>query len=649
MKITIEEFIKSPVELVNKISNKKLTEFIMLFADNYYNNTNPNIDISDEVFDKLVEILKIRDPKSKYFTSIGAPIINDKVKLPFPMFSLNKVKPDNIDKWVVNHKGPYSLSDKLDGMSAMLYNGHLYKRGQGLDGQDIGYLLKHINIGNVNLDDIRDVAIRGELIISKENFKVINKEGVFKNARNAISGIVNCKNPNKEIIKYVDFVAYNVVSPIIKQEDQYLYLESKGFNVVNYCNVDNINVDGLVELTNKRKNEGKYEIDGIVIIDNVMSYDIRSGNKESVNQNPSYSVAFKFLNEDNIIECVVENVEWNISRYNYLKPKVKITPVYLMGSVINYATAHNAKFIVDNKIGKGSIINITKSGEIIPKIISVVKGSNPEMPTVKYHWNKNNVDIIIDNETDDKQKQKLLFELKSNNIKFFNQKAADKLVDNGIYDICSIIGEDQLIIRLFGKVMGAKMIKSLKDNLMLSGIEELMVGSGIFGRGIGIKKLMLANKIDIRDWDEKRLIEIKGLGKENVKLLVDGKESFIKYYLALKNKCELNGIKIAELIKESNNENISEDNKDNINDSNISESINKQKLLNMKIVFTGFRNKELENEIIKNGGLIVNSVSGKTNILIVDKLESNSSKINKAKQLKVDIVTEEQFRKKYLE
>ena len=644
MKITIEEFIKSPVELVNKISNKKLTEFIMLFADNYYNNTNPNIDISDEVFDKLVEILKIRDPKSKYFTSIGAPIINDKVKLPFPMFSLNKVKPDNIDKWVVNHKGPYSLSDKLDGMSAMLYNGHLYKRGQGLDGQDIGYLLKHINIGDVNLDDIRDVAIRGELIISKENFKVINKEGVFKNARNAISGIVNCKNPNKEIIKYVDFVAYNVVSPIIKQEDQYSYLESKGFNVVNYCNVDNINVDGLVELTNKRKNEGKYEIDGIVIIDNVMSYDIRSGNKESVNQNPSYSVAFKFLNEDNIIECVVENVEWNISRYNYLKPKVKISPVYLMGSVINYATAHNAKFIVDNKIGKGSIINITKSGEIIPKIISVVKGSNPEMPDVKYHWNKNNVDIIIDNETDDKQKQKLLFELKSNNIKFFNQKAADKLVDNGIYDICSIIGEDQLIIRLFGKVMGAKMIKSLKDNLMLSGIEELMVGSGIFGRGIGIKKLMLANKIDIRNWDEKRLIEIKGLGKENVKLLVDGKEMFIKYYSALKNKCELNGIKIAELNKDCNNENISEDNKDNINDCD-----NKQKLLNMKIVFTGFRNKELENEIIKNGGLIVNSVSGKTNILIVDKLESNSSKIIKAKQLKVDIVTEEQFRKKYLE
>ena len=193
------------------------------------------------------------------------------------------------------------------------------------------------------------------------------------------------------------------------------------------------------------------------------------------------------------------------------------------------------------------------------------------------------------------------------------------------------------------------MIKSLKDNLELSGIEELMVGSGIFGRGIGIKKLMLANKIDIRDWDERRLIDIKGLGKENVKLLVSGKEMFIKYYLELKNKCELNGIKIVELNKDCI-ENISEVNsKDNIDCDNINESDKKKKLANMKIVFTGFRNKKLENEIIKNGGLIVNSVSGKTNILIVDKLESNSSKINKAKQLKVEIITEEQFKKKYLE
>ena len=132
-------------------------------------------------------------------------------------------------------------------------------------------------------------------------------------------------------------------------------------------------------------------------------------------------------------------------------------------------------------------------------------------------------------------------------------------------------------------------------------------------------------------------------------MLIDGKEIFIKYYLALKNKCELNGIKIAELNKDCNDENISEINsKDNIDCDNI-ESNKKQKLANMKIVFTGFRNKELENEIIKNGGLIVNNVSGKTNILIVDNLESNSSKIIKAKQLKVDIVTEEQFRKKYLE
>ena len=148
-RVNINTFIKNPIGYANKITTKKLTEFIMLLADNYYNSTNPNLDIDDNVFDELVEVLKQRDPNSKYFTTIGAPINNDKVNLPFPMFSLNKVKPDSITQWIKTHNGPYSLSDKLDGMSAMLYNGHLYKRGQGLDGQDIGYLLNYINIGSL--------------------------------------------------------------------------------------------------------------------------------------------------------------------------------------------------------------------------------------------------------------------------------------------------------------------------------------------------------------------------------------------------------------------------------------------------------------------------------------------------------------------
>lgn len=96
-------------------------------------------------------------------------------------------------------------------------------------------------------------------------------------------------------------------------------------------------------------------------------------------------------------------------------------------------------------------------------------------------------------------------------------------------------------------------------------------------------------------------------------------------------------------------ENISEVNsKDNIECDNI-ESNKKQKLANMKIVFTGFRSKELEDEIIKNGGLVVNNINSRTNILIVNRLVPKSGKMIKADQLNIKIVTREQFRKKYLE
>lgn len=634
--ITIEKFVKYPMEYVSKITNKKLTEFIMLFADNYYNNTNPNIDIDDNTFDKLVDILKERDPKSKYFTTIGAPIINDKVELPFPMFSLNKVKPDTMRRWIETHNGHYSLSDKLDGMSAMLFNNHLYKRGQGIDGQDIGYLLKHINIGkvDVNSDKLKDVAVRGELIISKSNFEKINKNNIFKNARNAISGIVNCKNPDKELCKNVDFVAYNVVSPIMKQEEQYEFLKNNGFNVVFNKQCKNLNVEELMTLTNERKEKGIYEIDGIVIVDNVKSYEIRKNDDEDTKRNPSYSVAFKFLNEDNVVEVRVEDVEWNVSRYNYLKPKVKITSTQLMGSVINYATAHNAKFIVDNNIGVGSIIKITKSGEVIPKIIEVIKGTKAKMPDCKYHWNKSNVDIIIDEENDDNKVQQLLFELKVNKIKFFNEKAAEKLINSNINNLIELIGSDEKVISIFGDVMGVKMMNSLKENIMKSSIEDIMAGSGKFDRGLGVKKFKLVNdELFIDDWTNESLINIKGIGDENVKLLMDGKEEFKIYYKDLKKKCNDNGIKIVEYEKKIKSKNVSNG-----------------KMTNKKIVLTGFRDSDIEKFVNDNGGSCVSSVSKNTDIVIIKEMNdkyTSSSKYVKAKELGIKTMTRDEFVKEF--
>lgn len=657
MSIDIKEFIKNPIDNLTKLSNKKLEDFIKIFADNYYNGDNEDLIIDDDLFDKMVETLKKKNPNAKYFNSIGAPIKNDKVKLPFPMFSLNKVKPDTMNIWINSHKGPYSLSDKLDGMSAMLYNHHLYKRGQGLDGQDIGYLLKYINIGKVDFDKIKDVAIRGELIFSKKDFEMINHNNIFKNARNAVSGVVNQKNPNINLCKFIHFVCYNVVYPIMKQEDQYKFLKDNGFNVVYNKQVNNLTVDDLKELTYERKKESDYEIDGIVIVDNPISFNIRKNNLEDVNRNPSYSVAFKFLHQENIINAEVEYIDWNISRYNLLKPRIKIKTVNLMGSDINFITGHNAKFIIDNNIGKGSIIQITKSGEVIPKVINVIKSSKPNLPDYNYKWNDTKVDLIAINDNDDMKKQIFLHEVETNKIKFISEKTIEKLIKLGINNMTELIGEEQLMIDNFGNVMGPKIMNSLKSNLENTSLEQLMSGSGMFNIGLGVKKFKLINsKLNIMDWTKDKLLNINGIGEENANNALNNKDKFINYYNQLKDKCKKFNIKLVDLIdekyiiKNNNNEDvIIKENKNN-EDSNIKE--NENKIFNKKIVvMTGFRDKNIENFVFTNGGNTRDNVSKLTNILIVKSYDSkytNSAKYLKAQEWGIKIMSKEEFENEFM-
>lgn len=659
MSITADKFSQNPnyyIENISKIKTNNIYELIKTFADIYYNNNdlNNNLSIDDNIFDLLVDELKKREPNHKYFNTIGAPIQNDKVKLPFPMFSLNKVKPDNINNWINSHKGSYSLSDKLDGMSAMLYNNHLYKRGQGLDGQDINYLLKHINIGKVDLNKIKDIAIRGELIFSKNNFKILNKNNLFKNSRNAVSGVINQKNPDIKLCQYIDFVAYNVIHPIMKQEEQYNFLKDNGFNVVYNKQVNNLDVNELKLLTNDRKEKGDYEIDGIVIVDNPISFNIRKNNLEDINRNPSYSVAFKFLNDDNVVEAEVEFVEWNISRYNYLKPKIKIKPIELMGSVINYATGHNAKFIIDNNIGKGSIIKITKSGEVIPKVIEIVKSTKADLPNCNYKWNDTNVDLLAIDENNEKRIQIFLHEVETNKIKFLSEKSIEKLINLGIYNIVSLIGEDDLLIKNFGKVAGPKIMNSLKSNLENTTIEQLMAGCGYFDRGLGVKKFKLINdNINIGLWNNDNLLKINGIGKENAKNALDNKDKFIKYYNNLKNKCNQFNINLIDLVIKNIND-VKKDNVDEKKEEKIKEEKQneiKNPLYHKTVVMTGFRDKDIQNFIFKNNGFNRDNISQTTDILIVKEKSSkftNSSKYIKALQYGITIMTKEEFENKFM-
>jgi DNA ligase (NAD+) len=144
----------------------------------------------------------------------------------------------------------------------------------------------------------------------------------------------------------------------------------------------------LVEKLVEFKQDSPYEIDGIIVQADIKYTRNTSGN-------PDYAFAFKILSE--VAETTVINVEWNISKWGALKPRVEIEPVELAGVLITYATGFNAKFIKDNEIGPGSRILITRSGDVIPYILKILTRTEADMPTIEYVWNETGVDIISEN------------------------------------------------------------------------------------------------------------------------------------------------------------------------------------------------------------------------------------------------------------
>src|SRR5579872_4298272 len=215
-------------EIIPYLSEDQLEEIIKLCRDSYYNNSVSLLD--DEIFDILVEKLTILNPESKILNYVGAPTKGKKVKLPYWMGSMDKIKTEEavLNKWTGKYPGPYPVSNKLDGISCLLTKQNdvinLFTRGNGSEGQNVTHLLKYINIDTDGLPEDKDVAVRGELIMTIENFKKYSKE--MSNARNMVGGIVNSKpeSLNKTYARDVDFVAYEIIEP--------KYLPSKQFEVL---------------------------------------------------------------------------------------------------------------------------------------------------------------------------------------------------------------------------------------------------------------------------------------------------------------------------------------------------------------------------------------------------------------------------------
>ena len=616
-----------------------LIEVAKYAAEQYYNGEGV---ISDKLYDDLFDEIKKRDPNNDFLKKVGFEITGkNKVELPFYMGSMDKIKiseSDRLSKWQKKfNKHDYVIMDKLDGISGLfvLKNGvkKLYTRGNGTIGQDITHLIN--TIPSFKFSVSTNIVLRGELIISKKKWQKYTTQ--FSNARNMVSGLVNSKKINTDIMKDIDFVIYEIMEPRMRQSEQLKFLAKNKMTHVYYETLDKSDLDFemLDEILLDRRESSEYEIDGIIIMDDSL-------HDYNTDGNPDFAFAFKDASEKQTADVVVKDVEWNVSKDGYLKPKLILEPTKLSGVVISNATAFNAKYIVDNKIGPSSVVKIIRSGDVIPHVLEVIKTAKVKMPSVEYKWNETNVDLIATGSKSDEQIIKeLTFFAEKMDIMNLSEGIITNFVENDIDDIFKIINVSKNTLAELPSFKD-KMVNKIHENIQTA-IEkatliQFMNATNIFGHNFGHKRLekifikygnnfIKYMKDHTKDEIYNDVIKIDGFDDITASQFSNLIHEFIKVFEKIPNSYQKT------ILKNSESKVVSE------------------KFKGKKFVFSGFRNKEWEDYITENGGELVSSVSKNTSYLVTTKKdydEGSTSKVIKAKEVGVQIVIKEEFEKKFM-
>lgn len=635
----VRQYAVQGTEYLNSQNEIDLINMIAL-CNNYYFNKGISL-VTDELYDVLTEYSKNKYPKKKKQTSVGAKVPGkNKVKLPFMMASMNKIKPemDALIKWKETYRGPYVITCKLDGVSA-LYDGRhhkLYTRGDGIEGQDISHLLPHLGMDNLDTDCV----FRGELIIKKKLFK--EKYGdVYANPRNMVAGLVNKKantanandNVLKEMLGDVNFVVYELVEPSFAPSVQYEVISKfPEIKQVYNMELEIITNDILTTILLEIRELYDYETDGIIIT-NDEAYD-----RYEELKNPDHAFAFKMALKEQSSEATVTDVIWTPSKDGYMKPRVQISPVQLCGVKIEYATGFNANYIYENKIGVGTVIEIIRSGDVIPYINKIIKPSAaPKMPQPmsNYVWNDTNIDLILKEEL----KSENIDVLEKQIARFFKKLKVEGLSNGNVrkilnYDgnasiesICNMTKED------FKKIPGfpEKVKDNIKDRLQKDSLPNMMAASNVFGRGFSDKRMkdIIEAKPDIlistysREEKIQMVTNVNGISIKMATQFVENIEKFITFMKKINMAA-----KLLTTVKKAENET--------------------EVLIGKSYAFTGFRDEELQEFITQNGGKFVATLTKNTTGLIVKDTDYKANtKTTQAENKNIPIITREQFYETY--
>lgn len=651
---------------------QELREKTEYYAKKYYDDDKP--EISDFEYDMLMVELRNLEKDFPEFKSkdsltqkVGGHVKEgfEKVTHEVPLQSLQDVFSiqeviDYVEK--INQKAEesniknkrYVVETKIDGLSAALeYKaGKFVKgatRGNGLVGEDVTQNLKTIKTIPMELKEKIDITVRGEVFISKEDFEKMNQEReeneeeLFANARNAAAGSLRQLDSKITKKRPLDIYIFNVQKIEGKEFNSHFeeleYLSKLGFNV----NPVRIKCNTIEEIENAIKKIGEdrenltFGIDGAVIkVDDLKFREILGTTAKT----PRWAIAYKYPPEKR--ETILKDIICQVGRTGAITPMAILEPVKVAGSTISKTTLHNEDFIKEKELKIGDTVVIQKAGDVIPEIVEVKKekrtGKEKEFNMPKNCPVCGAPAIREEGEaaircTGIECPAKLFRNLvhfvsrEAMNIDGLGENIIGQLLDrnliSNIADIYSLTFEDIASLKKNGNKFAQNLINSI-NNSKENDLYRLITGLGI--RNVGVKaSKILARKYKNIDNLFNATLEELSIINDIGPIMANNIVEFFKQEqtIDLINRFKQYGVNIQSL------ENDVEDNRF------------EGKIFVLTGSLENYTRTEAADIIEKFGGKTSSTVSKKTSYVLAG--EEAGSKLTKAQNLGVEIITEEQF------
>lgn len=549
-------------------------------------------------------------------------------------------------------KPQFVVEPKIDGLSVSLeyHNGELAigsTRGDGFVGEDVTSNLKTVKSIPIKInEELPLIEVRGETYMPRNVFLNLvkeqedNDEQPFKNPRNAAAGSLRQKDPKIAAKRKLDIFVFNVQQiegkELTSHKESLDYLKTLGFKTIpDYKRVSTADeVIGCIKAIGEKRFDLPFDIDGVVIkVDDFRQREILGATAKV----PKWAVAYKFPPEEKTSKLL--DIELNVGRTGAITPVAVFEPVFLAGTSVSRATLHNQDFIREKNISVGDIIKVRKAGDIIPEVLGSVEKHGdgvftlPECCPVcgtKLVKSEEEAAVRCPNVECPAQIFRSIVHFASKgamNIDGLGPQIVHTLLDNKL-----ITSVADLYTLSENKLLQLDNFKEKSVNNLLSAIEKsksnsldrLVFGLGIRNIGQASAKLLcdkFGDLDNIMNASAEQISEIDGFGGVMAQSVYNAfhEEHMIELIKRLK-ECGIN----------TKYEKIQID----------------DRFAGKTFVLTGtlptLKRSEAKALIEKYGGKASGSVSKKTNYVLAG--EEAGSKLDKAQQLGIKIITEEQFK-----